>query len=121
MNYFVIDAKMPSMNEYVRSCRADKYSGAEFKRSIEALIGYNIKRGISTGTLKPIEEPCEIHIYWHESTRRRDVDNIQSAQKFILDALQHYKIIKNDSRRYVRQIHHEIIDDKKDYVIVEFV
>ncbi len=118
MNGFKIEAKLPSMNEYVRSCRANKYSGAEFKRSIETLIGYSITRGISRGMLKPIDKPCEIHIYWHEATRRRDVDNIQSAQKFILDALQHYGIIKNDSRKYVKQIHHTICDNTKDFVIV---
>lgn len=119
MNYFVIDAKLPSMNEYVRSCRANKYRGAEFKRSIEALIGYSITRGISKGMLKPIDKPCEIHIYWHEATQRRDVDNIQSAQKFILDALQHHKIIKNDNRKWVKQIYHTVIDDEKDFVIVD--
>lgn len=118
MNEFKIEAKLPSMNEYVRSCRANKYSGAEFKRSIEALIGYSITRGISRGMLKPIDKPCEIHIYWHEATRRRDADNIQSAQKFILDALQHYGIIKNDSRKYVKQIHHMICDNTEDFVIV---
>lgn len=106
------------MNEYVRSCRANKYSGAEFKRSIEALIGYSITRGISKGTLKPIDKPCEIYIDWHEATRRRDVDNIQSAQKFILDALQHCGIIKNDSRKYVKQVYHDIIDDEKNFVRV---
>ena len=29
-------------------------------------------------------------------------------------------IIKNDSRKYVKQIHHTIIDDKRDFVIVRF-
>lgn len=119
MNKFVIEQKLPSLNEYIRSCRTNKYTGAEFKSSIESLIGWSIKAAMSKGTLKPIVKPCEVHIYWHEATKRRDVDNIQSAQKFILDALQHFKIIKNDSRRYVKQIRHEIIDDTKDYVTVE--
>jgi Holliday junction resolvase RusA-like endonuclease len=65
-----------------------------------------------------VEKPCEIFIEWHEKTKRRDVDNIQSAQKFILDALQQHNIIKNDSRKYVKQIHHTVIDDKRDFVIV---
>lgn len=119
MNKFVIEQKLPSMNEYIRSCRANKYAGAEFKSSVESLIGWSIKSAMSKGTLKPIDKPCEVYIYWHEATRRRDVDNIQSAQKFILDALQHFKIIKNDSRRYVKQIRHEVIDDTTNYVTVE--
>lgn len=116
---FTIDAQLPSMNEYTRACRSHWSKGAEFKSSVESLIGWSIRRAINTGQLRPIEKPCEVHIYWHEATKRRDVDNIQSAQKFILDALQHFKIIKNDSRRYVKQIRHEIIDDTKDYVTVE--
>lgn len=119
MNKFVIEQKLPSMNEYIRSCRTHKYTGAEFKSSVESLIGWSIRGAINTGQLRPIEKPCEVHIYWHEATKRRDVDNIQSAQKFILDALQHFKIIKNDSRRYVKQIRHEVIDDTTNYVTVE--
>lgn len=116
---FTIDAQLPSLNEYTNACRSHWSKGAEFKSSIESLIGWSIKAAMSKGTLKPIVKPCEMHIYWHEATRRRDVDNIQSAQKFILDALQHFKIIKNDSRRYVKQIRHEVIDDTTNYVTVE--
>ena len=119
MNYFLIDAQLPSLNEYTRACRSHWSKGAEFKKSVESLIGYSINAAVRKGTLHPVDKPVEIYIYWHERTRRRDCDNIQSAQKFILDALQSYKIIKNDSRRYVRQIRHEVIDDKKDFVIVE--
>jgi Holliday junction resolvase RusA-like endonuclease len=70
--------------------------------------------------LRRVEKPCEIFIEWHEKTKRRDCDNIQSAQKFILDALQHCKIIENDSRKYIKQIHHTVIDDKRDFVTVRF-
>ena len=118
MNGLIIKAQLPSLNEYTRACRSHWSKGAEFKSSVESLIGRSIRSAINTGQLRPIEKSCEVHIYWHESTKRRDVDNIQSAQKFILDALQHFKIIKNDSRKYVRQIHHTVIDDTRDYVIV---
>lgn len=39
---------------------------------------------------------------------RRDADNIQSAQKFILDAMVKCGVIKNDSRKYISQIYHHI-------------
>jgi Holliday junction resolvase RusA-like endonuclease len=110
---------LPSLNEYTAACRSHWSKGAEFKKSIESLIGFSIRQSVNKGTLKPIDTPCEVHIFWHEATKRRDCDNIQSAQKFILDALQHFGIIKNDSRKYVKQIRHEIVDDKKDFVIVE--
>ena len=119
MNGFIIRAQLPSLNEYTRACRSHWSNGAEFKKSVESLIGWSIRQAVIKGTLKPITKPCEVYIYWHEATRRRDVDNIQSAQKFILDALQHFNIIKNDGRKFVKQIRHEVIDDAQDFVIVE--
>lgn len=120
MNELVINAQLPSLNQYQNACRSHWSRGAEFKKSIEELIGWSIKQALTKQTLRKVEKPCEIFIEWHEKTKRRDVDNIQSAQKFILDALQHHNIIKNDSRKYIKQIHHTIIDDERDFVIVRF-
>lgn len=118
MNKLTIDAQLPSLNEYQNACRSHWSKGAEFKKSVEALIGYSIRQSLAKGDLHTVETPCEVYIDWHEATKRRDVDNIQSAQKFILDAMQHFHIIKNDNRKCVKQIHHTVIDDTKNYVIV---
>lgn len=120
MNELVINEQLPSLNQYQNACRSHWSKGAEFKKNIEELIGWSIVQALRKKTLCRVEKPCEIFIEWHEKTKRRDVDNIQSAQKFILDALQHFNIIKNDSRKYIKQIHHTVIDDKRDFVIVRF-
>ena len=118
MNTFTIKAKLPSLNDVTYKNRANKFYGNKFKGDIEEVIGWAIKQALTMKTLRPVEKPCEIQIHWHESTKRRDVDNIQSSQKFILDAMVKNGILKNDSRRYVRQIHHVIIDDKDDFAVV---
>lgn len=118
MNVLIIEAQLPSLNEYQYACRSHWSRGRAFKQSVEGLIGDFVKVALLKKQLHRVEKPCEIFIEWHEKTKRRDVDNIQSAQKFILDALQHHGIIENDSRKYVKQIHHTIIDDKRDFVIV---
>lgn len=118
MNSFTIQAQLPSLNDYVSACRSHWSKGAKFKEEIETIIGWNIKRDLLNKSLLPITDPCEIYIEWHERTKKRDVDNIQSAQKFVLDAMQKYGVIPNDSRKYVKQIYHKIIDDKKDFVVV---
>lgn len=120
MNELLIDAQLPSLNQYQNACRSHWSKGADFKKDIEGLIGEYIIEALLTKRLHRVEKPCEIFIEWHEATKRRDCDNIQSAQKFILDALQHCGVIKNDSRKYVKQIHHTIIDDERDFVIVRF-
>lgn len=114
-NRFVIDYKLPSLNEYVKACRANKYAGAKFKSDVELLISACINKAKVT----PTQQQSEIFIEWHEKTKRRDVDNIQSAQKFILDALQKSQIIENDNRQFVKNTYHKIIDDDRDFVVVE--
>lgn len=121
INTFTIKRKLPSLNDVISKNRSNKYVGAKFKSDIEESIGWDIKQALTIGSLKPVNGVCEIFIIWHESTKRRDVDNIQSAQKFILDALQQCGIIKNDSRKYVKQIHHEVVDDAKDFVVVNLL
>lgn len=117
-NGFIIKAKLPSLNDYVKACRANKYAGAKFKQEVEEVIGWGIKQAISAGKLRRAEDPVIIHFKWHEKTKRRDADNIASAKKYILDAMQAFGVIPNDSRKYVRAFTDEIIDDKEDFVEV---
>ena len=118
MNAFVIETQLPSLNQYQYACRSHWSKGRDFKSSVEATIGDYVCAALLRKELHKVERPCEIYIEWHERTKKRDCDNIQSAQKFILDSLQHYGVIKNDSRKYVKQIYHKIYDDDKDFVVV---
>lgn len=116
--YFKIEQRLPSMNELIAANRQNRYKGAKMKRETEEVIGQYIRIAKLRGTIKPVSEPVEVYIEWHEKTKKRDCDNIQSAQKFILDALQKQGILINDSRRYVKQIYHKIVDDTEDFVEV---
>lgn len=118
---FTVKAKLPSLNDYVAACRANKYQGAKFKQEVEMVIGWAIRQAVCKGELKLTDKPIVLHFEWHEKTRRRDADNIASAKKFILDALQKQKIIPNDSRKYVKGFHDTIVDDKADFVRVEII
>lgn len=119
--YFKIEQRLPSMNELIAANRQNRYKGAKMKRETEDIIGQYIRIARLRGTIKPIPEPVEVHIEWHERTKKRDCDNIQSAQKFILDALQKQGILINDNRRYVRQIYHKIVDDSEDFIEVTLI
>lgn len=116
MNKFIINRQLPSLNDVISKNRANRYLGAKFKAEIEEAIGWDIKQALTKGELKPVTTPCEIHINWHEKAKRRDVDNIQSSQKFILDALVKNGVLPNDNRRWVRQVHHTVNEAEKDYV-----
>ncbi len=115
---FVINAKLPSLNDYVAACRANKYKGASFKKDVEEVICWAIRQAQAKGTLKPINKPCELVIEYYQKDRRIDVDNKQSANKYILDAMQKAGIIPRDSQKYIRQVYSKIYDSDKDAVRV---
>lgn len=112
---FVINGKLPSLNEYINACRCNRYKGAQLKRDVEAFISCSIKQA----KLKPIYNPCTVRFEWHEKTAKRDCDNIASAKKYILDALQKTGIIPNDNQKYIKGFTDDFVRDVKDFVIVE--
>ena len=121
-NFFVIDQQLPSLNEYVNKCRTHSIKGAQFKEEVEQQIWLYILRALSTKTLKRVNNyPVEINIEWHEKDYKRDVDNIKSAAKFILDTMVKTKIIKDDGRKYVSQVYDLVVDDTKTKVVVEIL
>ena len=121
---FTVDTQIPSYNEYINKCRGNKYNANSFKQNIEKIVGKYINEACNRGELPVFDDtPCIISFTWYESKANRDVDNIQSGQKFIIDALRKYKIIKNDGQKYVKQTFHRIArsDTGKTYVVVELL
>lgn len=118
VNEFVILGRLPGLNDYTKACRSHWSNGSKMKRKVEEDIGWHILAARGAHKLRPVHGPVSLAIEWHESDRRRDLDNIVSAKKFILDAMQKMGIIPNDDRDHVRAISDEIVDDDKDFVIV---
>ena len=94
---FIIPVKLPSLNEVVAENRRNCYAGAKLKRDTEETIMTYI---FCEQVLK-VEKPCIVHMVFEEGNRKRDVDNVESAKKFILDALVRARILQGDSPKYV--------------------
>lgn len=90
-----IDMKLPSLNDYVRVCRANAFQASKFKKDLERDIGYYIQK------LPKFDNPIKIHFHWIEGNKRRDLDNIAFSKKFILDAMVKAGKLKDDNRRFV--------------------
>ena len=118
VNEFVIMGRLPGLNDYTKACRSHWSKGSKMKRQVEEDIGWHILAARGAHKLRPVHGPVSLAIEWHESDRRRDVDNIVSAKKFILDAMQKMGIIPNDNRNHVCAISDEVVDDDKDFVVV---
>ncbi len=91
-----IDLKLPSLNDYVNVCRSNPYKASKYKRNIEHDIGLFIK------DLPRFDKPVRIKFEWVEINKRRDLDNIAFAKKFILDSMVKYGKLEDDSQKYVK-------------------
>lgn len=108
-----IAMKLPSLNEYTNICRTNPYKASKFKKNLEDDIGVFI------GRLPRFEKPVKIHFHWIEGNKRRDLDNIAFAKKFILDALVKYGKLKDDNRKCVTAFTDTFSYDKESRVILE--
>lgn len=88
-----IQGQLPNLNDYTKACRAYKMAGAQMKKKAEQIITAHIFQQIRTVRF---EETVELNFRWYEPNRKRDLDNICFAKKFILDALVKAGTIKAD-------------------------
>ena len=121
MNSFVINAKLPSLNEYIAAINHNRHTGNKFKQDIEELIGWAIKQALVKGTVRPTKTPCVVRFTWCEKEARRDCDNIASAKKFILDAMQKQGIIVNDNQRYIKGFEDIFVKGDEYFVVVDLL
>ncbi len=91
-----IPFRLPSLNQYINECRRNRYAGAKMKKDVEEDIGWYINQ------LPSYENPIKIHFHWIEENKRRDLDNVCFAKKFILDSMVKAKKLKDDNRNFVK-------------------
>lgn len=113
---FTIHNRLPSLNDYIDVCRFNKYHAASFKKRIDNLICYEIRKQLDN---VQIEKPVIVHIHFIEENKKRDIDNVYSASKYILDALVKMKVLANDNPKHVVDIKYYHEYEKKSRVIVE--
>lgn len=104
------------LNEYTNQNRRNKYAGASAKKKEQEYIIYCIKQQL--GNIR-INKPVKAYFTWVEENKRRDLDNISFAKKFILDALVQAEILKDDNRKIVRGFEDVFEYEDKSKVIVE--
>ena len=93
----IIYGKMAGLNDYTKACRTNKYVGAQMKNKAEMLILTYIRKqkiGRFNGKVR-------LNFRWYEPNRKRDLNNICFAKKFILDALVSSGTIEADGWRCV--------------------
>jgi Holliday junction resolvase RusA-like endonuclease len=97
------------MNDLIAANRLNKYAGAGVKKKTQRQIILILRPQVKG---RNFTEKVNIRIEYYEKDMRRDEDNVMSAAKFILDALQDIGLIQNDSRKYVH-LTQEVFTDRK--------
>lgn len=98
------------MNEIIGANRINFYMGNKLKQETQQDIMAQFlpqKRGVE------FQGKVNMRIWFHEPNQRRDEDNVKSGLKFLLDALQKLKIIKNDSPKYLHIASDEVFVDRE--------
>jgi len=104
-----IGGRFVGLNDYIQAERANRYKAAKIKRE-------NTDRAASACKAQRIprqNEAVELEICWYEPNRRRDLDNIGFAVKFIQDGMVKAGVLPDDSQKWVRKIVHTAKVDNK--------
>lgn len=106
---FTIPGKLPGLNQLFGAANRCRWAGAEMKKKQTKYCAHHIMGA----QLPKVRQPVLIHFEWVEPDYRRDVDNISTGQKFILDALVECGVLPDDRREWVRGISHFFPDPDK--------
>jgi hypothetical protein len=107
---FTIQGRLPSLNEINSANRSHWGAGSRQKQKTDWLIMAQIPRCLKYLNLTNVT----VTFTWFDIHRRRDPDNVYSAQKFLLDSLVKTKVLQGDGQKHVKRIFHsEIFVDKK--------
>lgn len=93
----VIEGRMPSLNDYVRAVNANRFKGNAMKQECTSLAAWAAK----AARMPRFARPVTVRFTWVEGNRRRDIDNVAFAKKFVLDGLVQAGVIGNDTPQYV--------------------
>lgn len=99
--HLTIDGRLAGLNEYTASCRTVKgkyFKGNSVKHREQERVCEAIRAQIKGITF---DNPVHVDFRWYEENKKRDMDNIAFAKKFIFDALVEEGVIQTDSWRGV--------------------
>lgn len=95
---FRVYGRLPGLNEYTAANRTNAYAGATMKKKAENLVIWSIKRDLPDVRIKV---PVTVDFRWIEANKKRDLDNICFAKKFVLDGMVKSGLIENDNWAHV--------------------
>jgi len=105
----VIEGELCDLNKYLKVLSNNRFGGGKIKKSETERVYWECKKQ----GVRPIKNyPVAISFRWYSKDKKKDLDNISFAKKFILDGLVMAKVLKNDSRKFVSEFEDVFFIDK---------
>jgi hypothetical protein len=95
---FIINGELPSLNEYIQAERSNRFKASSMKKKATELVFWECRRQ----KLDVLTKPITITYTWYMKNKKKDLDNVEFAKKFINDGLVLAGIIINDGQEWVR-------------------
>jgi Holliday junction resolvase RusA-like endonuclease len=95
----IIEGRLSGLNDYQYKCRSHWSKGNELKRHEIGVVSAYILTQLRN---VHINKKVRVHYTWYEKDRMRDLDNISSfGRKVIQDALVEMKVLEDDGWKHV--------------------
>lgn len=95
-----IPGRLDNLNDYILAERSNRYKGANLKEENQKIALFEIYRQLPKVR---VTGPVKMHYRWYEKNRRRDLDNISSfGRKVIQDALVQAGVLPDDGWKYIK-------------------
>jgi len=107
-----VPGPLPGMNEIIAAAKSGRGKGNAYSR-MKKQWGETVWALAKSARLPKCEGPVSVLFCWREKDRRRDIDNVAAAAKFILDGLVKAGVIANDNQQTVFSIEHRFTVDKR--------
>ena len=107
----IIPGRLDNLNDYIRALDSSRYKGSGLKKKNETICKVAIYEQL--GRLR-IKKPVTIKYKWFEKDTKRDLDNISSfGRKVIQDALVSCKILPDDGWKQIKGFRDDFFIDPK--------
>jgi Holliday junction resolvase RusA-like endonuclease len=94
-----IPVELVSLNEFINAHDCSRQKGARIKKQQTKLCATYVKAAMNRG-LK-VNPPVYLHFQWFMKDKKKDLDNVAFAKKFIQDGMVWAKLIPNDNWRNI--------------------
>ena len=116
----IIPGRLDNLNDYIGAERAHRYKGAQMKSDTQNICKMAIRKCLRGVT---IQKPVFMRYLWVEKNARRDLDNISSfGRKVIQDALVEEGVLRDDGWKEIIGFSDQFkVDREKPHIEVRIV